>query len=99
MIKMPETKLGRWSVGLNAFFLLAMITGCVLVLGLKVSSFDNHWWDVTAAVAFPASLVAFVLGIIAVAKFRENSVLVKLSIAVGALFILFLLTHSLYIHD
>ncbi|MFH1200955.1 MAG: hypothetical protein V1484_01340 [bacterium] len=70
MIKMPKTTLGKWSVGLNAFFLVAVVTSCVLVLVLKVLSFDDHWWDVTVAVSFPASIIALINGILAVRKYE-----------------------------
>ncbi|HUD20687.1 MAG TPA: hypothetical protein VMQ44_01300 [Candidatus Saccharimonadales bacterium] len=96
---MPKTALGKWSVGLNAFFLVAVATSCVLVLLLKVLSFDNHWADVTAAVAFPASIIALITGVIAVKKFEERSALVYLSILVGIATVLFILLHSLFIND
>jgi uncharacterized membrane protein YfcA len=99
MIKMPKTKLGKWSVGLNAFFLIAIATSCVLVLILKILNFDDHWWDVTVAVVFPASIIALITGILAVRKYKERSVLVFLSILIGVCTILFILLHSLFIND
>jgi len=99
MIKMPNTKLGKWSVGLNAFFLTAIAASCALVLILKILNFDDHWWDMTVAVAFPASIIAFITGIIAVSKHKERSALVFLSILVGVCTILFILLHSLFISN
>ncbi len=99
MIKMPKTKLGKWSVGLNAFFLIAVATSCALVLTLKILNFDDHWWDVTVAVAFPASIIALIIGIIAVRKNKDRSILVYLSIFVGVCTVLFILLHSLFIND
>ena len=96
---MPRTKLGKWSVGLNAFFLIAIAASCVLVLILKILNFDDHWWDVTVAVAFPASIIALITGILAVRKYKERSVLVFLSILIGICSILFILLHSLFIND
>ena len=96
---MPKTKLGKWSVGLNAFFLIAIATSCVLVLILKILNFDDHWWDVTVAVVFPASIIALITGILAVRKYKERSVLVFLSILIGVCTILFILLHSLFIND
>ena len=96
---MPKTTLGKWSVGLNALFLIAIATSCVLVLILKVLNFDDRWWDVTVAITFPASIVAFITGILAVRKYEEHSILVKLSIFIGALTILFIFLHSLFISD
>ena len=96
---MPKTILGKWSVGLNALFLIAIAASLVFVEILKVLSFDDHWWDVTVAVAFPASIIALVTGIIAVRKYEERSVLVYLSILIGLCLILFIIFHSLFIND
>lgn len=96
---MPKTRLGKWSVWLNTFFLITVTTSCVLVLVLKVLNFNDHWWDMTVAVSFPASIIAFITGIIAVKRYKEHSVLVKISILVGALTILFIFSHSLFIND
>ncbi len=96
---MPKTTLGKWSVGLNAFFLIAVATSCMLVLVLRILNFDDHWWDVTVAVSFPASIIALIIGIVAVRKYEERSVLVYLSIFVGVCTVLFILLHSLFIND
>ena len=96
---MPKTTLGKWSVGLNAFFLIAIATSLVLAVILKVLSFDDRWWDVTAAVAFPASIIALMAGIIAVKKYKDRSVLVFLSILIGVGTTLFIPLHSLFISD
>ena len=96
---MPKTRLGKWSVGLNAFFLIAIAASCVLVLVLKILNFDDHWWDVTVGVAFPASIIALITGILAVRKNKERSVLVFLSILIGLCVILFIIFHSLFIND
>ncbi|MBU4602620.1 hypothetical protein KKA86_05935 [bacterium] len=96
---MPDTKLGKWSVGLNAFFLIAIAASCVLVLILKILNFDDQWWDVTAAVIFPASIIALITGILAVKISKERSVLVSLSILVGVCTVLFILLHSLFINN
>ncbi len=96
---MPKTTLGKWSVGLNAFFLIVVATSCMLVLVLRILNFDDHWWDVTVAVSFPASIIALIIGIVAVRKYKERSVLVYLSIFVGVCTVLFILLHSLFIND
>jgi hypothetical protein len=95
----PKTRLGKWSVGLNAFFLIAVVTSYALFLMLKILNFDDYWWDMTVVVAFPASIIALIIGIIAVRKDRERSVLVNISIFVGACAVLFILLHSLFIND
>jgi len=96
---MPKTKLGKWSVGLNAFFLIAVTISVVLAVILKILNFDDHWWDVTAGVVFPASIIALIAGMLAVRKYEERSVLIYLSIFVGVCTVLFVLLHSLFIND
>jgi len=96
---MPKTKLGKWSVGLNAFFLIVIAASVVSVKILKILSFDDRWWDVIVVVAFPASIITLITGILAVKKYKERSVLVYLSIFVGVCIILFIFLHSLFIND
>jgi hypothetical protein len=94
----PQTKLGRWSVGLNAIFIIVIATSIFLVKVLRVLSFDNTWWDITVNV-FILSIAAFILGIIAIRKNKESSALVYASVIIGLLAILFILLHSLFIND
>lgn len=96
---MPRTNLGKWSVGLNAFFLIVIAISIILVKVLKVLSFDDHWWDVTVPIAFLATIVAFIIGIIAVTKSKERSALIYLSLLISTCAILFILLHSLFISD
>ncbi len=90
MVKMPNTKAGKWSVGLNAFFLVTIITSCVLVLIFKILSFEDHWWDVTVPILALATIIAFILGIRAIRKHKESSVFVYASVVIGLLSILFI---------
>jgi asparagine N-glycosylation enzyme membrane subunit Stt3 len=94
-----KTRLGKWSVGLNTFFLIVISTSIILVNVLGMLSYDDHWWDVTVPLVFLASIVAFILGIIAIRKNKESSILVYASVIIGLLSILFLLSHSLFIND
>lgn len=96
---MPKTRLGKWSVGLNAFFLIVITISIISVNVLGLLSYDDHWWDVTVPIVFSASIVAFILGIIAVIKNKERSTLVYISIIIGLLTILFIFLHSLFIND
>jgi hypothetical protein len=95
----PKTILGKWSVGLNGFFLIVIITSIVLVKVLGILSFGDHWWDVTVPLVFLASIVALITGIISVRKNKESSVLVYLSIFISICAILFIIFHSLFISD
>ena len=96
---MPLTKLGKWSVGLNTFFLIAVVVSIVLVVVLHALSFEDHWWDATVPVLFLISMTAFITGIIAVKKNKDHSMMVKVSIITGICVILFVLLHSLFISD
>lgn len=96
---MPKTKLGKWSVGLHIFFLIVIIVSIFLVKILKVLNFDDRWWDVTVPIAFSASIVAFIIGIIAKRKYQDSSISVLLSILLGLCVILFIIFHSLFITD
>jgi len=96
---LPQIKLGKWLVGLNAFFLIAIVASIVSVKLLKILSFDDHWWDVTVAVSFPASIIALIIGIIAVRKYNDRSILVILSVIIGLCTVLFIPLHSLFIND
>ena len=95
----PQTKLGRWSVWLNAFFLITIGISIILVKVLGVLSYDDHWWDVTVPILALATITAFILGIIAIIKNKEQSVFVYASVTVGLLVILFIPLHSLFIND
>lgn len=94
-----QTKLGKWSVGLSTFFLIVIAISIFLVNVLGILSYDDHWWDVTVPIIFIASIVAFVLGIIAIIKNKESSVFVHISVIIGLLAILFIFLHSLFIND
>jgi hypothetical protein len=95
----PKTRLGKWSVGLNTFFLIVIATSIFLVNVLGILSYDDHWWDITVPIVFFASITAFILGLIAIRKNKERSVLVYTSVIIGLLAILFILLHSLFIND
>jgi len=96
---MPKTKLGKWSVGLNTVFLISVVISIILVKVFRILSFGNRWWDVTVAIAFPASIIALITGILVVKKYEERSISVYLSIFVGVGTVLFILLHSLFIND
>lgn len=96
---LPATKAGKWSVGLNAFFLAVMAVSILLVNGLGLLSYDDHWWDITVPIVFSAAIIAFILGLVAIRKYKESSALVYASVVIGLLAILFIFLHSLFISD
>lgn len=93
-----KTCLGKWSVWLNAFFLIIIATSIILVNLLGILSYDDRWWDIAVPVLAITIISAFILGIIAIIK-KERSILVYMSVIVGLLAILFILLHSLFIND
>ena len=95
---MPKTRLGKWTVGLNTFFLVIIFISIMLVKVFKILSFDDHWWDVTVPILALTTITAFILGIIATIK-KDRSPLVYLSVIIGWLVILFIPLHSLFISD
>lgn len=97
MKALPESRLGKWAVGMTITCILLLVI-FFLFMAMGVVDFDTgHWWDVTIGIAVPIELIAFVLSIMAVRK--ERTVLIYCSLIFGLIGILFLLTHSLYIHD
>ena len=64
----PQTTLGTWSVVLNTFFLIIIVTSILLVNVLGILSYDDHWWDVTVPILALATITAFILGIMAIIK-------------------------------
>lgn len=97
---MPKTRSGRWSVWLNAFFLIVISISVLLVNVLGIISYNDHWWDVTVPITFLASIIGFILGIVIIIENKEERpVLVYISVAIGLLTILFIPLHSLFIND
>ena len=97
MRMLPPSRSGKWAVGLTLICVLIIAAFFVLMMIGLVDFDTGHWWDITVGVAVPIELTATVLSIIAIRK--ERSVLTCCSLALGVLTVLFLLTHSLYIHD
>lgn len=95
----PKTTLGRWSVYLNVFFLISIGISVLLVKGLGLLSYGDRWWDISVPILFSASFIAFIVGIRAIRKQNESSILVYTSVGIGVLSILFILLHSLFISD
>lgn len=96
---LPETRLGKWSVGLTVLFIMTMITFFIFML-VGIVTFDSgHWWDATVLIAFPTEIIAFFMGFTAVRKNKDHSFLVYLSIFIGICLILFIFLHSLFIND
>ena len=97
MKRFPESPLGKWAVVMTLIYVILIIV-FFLFMAIGMVDFDTgHWWDITLGIAVPMALIAFVLSIMAVRK--DRTILIWCSLALGILVVLFLLTHSLYIHD
>lgn len=95
----PQSRTGKWAAALTLVFLL-LIAIFFVFMALGIVTFDEgHWWDITVGIAAPLELIAFVLSCLAIRKREDRSVLEYLAFVIGLCVILFLLTHSLYIHD
>ena len=99
MKMLPESRPGKWSVGLTMFFILLIITFFTFMLLGLVSFDEGNWWNLTVGIGVPVEIIAFILSIMAVRKFNERSVLTYLSIVIGICIVLFLFLHSLFIQD
>lgn len=95
----PITRWGKWSVGLQSFFLIGVGVAMVLVNVLGLLSYNDRWWDVTVPVLFLASFIGCIVGMGALAKQHESALLVYGSVGVGLCAFLFILLHSLFIRD
>jgi hypothetical protein len=96
---LPKTRVGRWSVGLSAFFLAGIGISIFLVSGLSLLAFEDRWWDVTVPILLLATLMALALGLVALLKQKDRTALVYTSVTIGFLAIIFVLLHSLFISD
>jgi cytochrome bd-type quinol oxidase subunit 2 len=93
----PKKRLGKWAVGMTLLFIL-LIAVFFFFMAIGLVDFNTgHWWDITVGVAAPVELIAFILSIMAIRK--EQTVLTYCSLILEILTVLFILTHSLYIHD
>lgn len=81
------------------FFLLGVGVSFLLVNGLGLLSYDDRWWDMTVPILGVVSITAFIVGLRAIRKYKDSSVLVRMSVGLGIFVILFALLHSLFIND
>ena len=71
----PKTSAGKWSAGLSIAF--------IVLIGLKIMDLMRIPSPVIVALGF----IGFVIGIVAIIKNKERSILVFLSIPVGLLIV------------
>lgn len=90
----PKTSLGKFSVGLNTFFLILSLIYFLLVNVLDVIAKGPKWWSLFEIVAFPFSMLGFLIGVRAVRETDERSGFVFLSILIGLITILYVIFAS-----
>ena len=81
---MAKTKFGKWSMWLAAASIVLIIIGTILsyVYNITVRSPLHIVVGVTADLI---GISAFVLGMVAIARYKEHSFFVYMSVALGAL--------------
>lgn len=101
MIKMPKTRLGKWSVGLIIIFFLFFALFQLLVASGQqggATFFSNPVLTIPILLAGTSGVFAFFTGIISILKNKERSVLVFLATAIGLFIMLFWLGEILSPH-
>lgn len=85
---LPKSRLGKWTVGLEAFYLLVIIFSFTFIISFKFITSEKimHIFGATAAIA---TITAFITAIIAVIKNKERSILVFLAILIGLIVLAF----------
>jgi hypothetical protein len=97
---MPRTALGKWSVGLILAMPVLFVIGKLFMSSLyeSVPSGETIPADIVARPALALSMLAgmaagvsaFVAGLLAIVRRKENALLVYVSTVIGALVLLFL---------
>lgn len=105
---MPKTTLGKWSIGLIVAMPLLFLLGW-LFMGIfyeSVSGGDTILEDISKRPALALTMLSgmvsgvstFIVGLIAIIRNKERSLLVYIATVVGALFILFLMAEIAFPH-
>ncbi len=96
---LPNTKTGKWALGLQGFFLVGAGISALLLTIPSWFSFNDRWWDITAPIVFSASIAGLIVGLRALRTYKDSSLLVYVSVGIGVIAILFIFLHSLFISD
>jgi len=105
MIRMPNTKTGKWSVRLGIVFVVSMALSLLAALaiggdpavieGNPLLSILNVALNLTLNLA---GLLSFIVGIFAIIKYREWSVCKYLAVLYGLAILMFVLGEFLFQH-
>ncbi len=98
---MPKNKLGGWSIGLIVLMPILFVVGTSFAGSIyqSVPAGDTILADLTARpilalimlAGMAAGIAAFITGLVAILKHKENAILVYLSTVIGGLFIVYLI--------
>ena len=104
----PKTTLGRWSVGLVVAMPILFVIGSSFTNSLyrSVPAGGTILADIAARPALAltmlagmvAGILAFIVGLLAIVRQKENALLVYVSTVIGALFMLYLTGEMVYPH-
>jgi hypothetical protein len=104
----PKTTLGKWSVGLIVAMPIQFIIGSSFTNSLykSVPAGGTILADIAARPALAltmlagmvAGILAFIVGLLAIVRRKENALLVYVSTVIGALFMLYLTGEMVYPH-
>lgn len=93
-MKLPKTRLGKWSVGLIIIFFLLFVMGN-LIVRLQGPKF---LLSIPMFGAGATAILAFFTGIISIIKNKERSIPVFVATLIGLLVLWFVLGEILYPH-
>jgi len=98
---LPQSALGKWSVGLLAAFAVFFAAfGLLVASGQRGGEtfFSNLALTIPILLAGTSGVLAFVTGLIGVIRNRERSILVFLAMLVGFLVLLFCVGEIMFPH-
>jgi len=98
---LPKTLLGKWTVGLIAFFFLLFAAFQLLVASGQTGGdtfFSNLLLGIPGLLMGVSAIASFFTGVLSIARDKERSVLVFLSTLIGFLVLIFVLGEFLYPH-
>jgi hypothetical protein len=99
---LPRTTLGKWSIGLVlSLFFFFILSFAIIILGHQTGGetfFDNLYISIPMFLAGISGIAALITGTVGILKYKERSVLVFLSAAVGLFILFFVLGEFLVPH-
>ena len=108
LVLIPQTKLGKWSLGLIVVMPILFFIGSSFTNSLykSVSAGSTIWEDIvkrpalalTMLAGMGAGILAFIVGLVAIIKQKERALPVYIATSIGALLILFLIGEILFPH-